>query len=192
MYVVHLRDRELDALPAAATSGRNVERAVVALGDPARVHRIDPDGMVVAAWRRSSSRQSVRKTTIQTYGKAAEKIDLVLIVRCHREMHRVIRPSNESAVVAHHTPRASTVVRPPQCAGLGLPSAPRHAIAGLDESIDALGVARRDCHHDSAHRPCRQSAAGEPLPGEPPVDRPEESTSRAAALASPRLDLELP
>ena len=192
--MIHLRDRQLDVVPAAAATRREAQAVVVRDDEAVSVGRIDPHVVVVADRREASREIDARLAAVDRLRELRrEKVGLVLVVGLDGEARVVVRAAAQPAIGAHHLPGLAAVVAAPERSVLCLRAVRRRqVIAGLDERVDAVRVAARDLDRDLADRRLRQTVLGETLPGGAAVDRFEETAAAAAARAAPRVDLDLP
>ncbi len=217
--VIDLRDGQVHVEPGAAARRRDVHAGVIADDHARRIRRIDPDVVVVAARRRecgrrwraasslrcwrsaaSSASASPAATRLCERGSAvhrmverrAEEIRLVRIVR--RDGHaRVVRLSaREVAVEADHVPVHAAVFGAPQLAVVRGAPVKRVAVARLDQRVNAVGVRAGDRESDFSDLVRRQAVSLELRPVVAAVVRDVDAAPRAAALATPRVELELP
>src|SRR5207245_8138292 len=89
-------------------------------------------------------------------------------------------------------PVRAAVVRAPQLPALGLLVVPWHAVAGLDERVNAAWIRPRDGDRVLAGRLRRQAMAAQARPREAAVARHEQPAAGPSAFAAPRVDFELP
>src|SRR5262245_9544500 len=200
-HVIHLRDWQLNVMPALAAIDRKAQPIVVRDGHAFAVRRVDPHVVVVADRRDRAGQIDAGLTAVHGLGELrGDEERFVLVVRRYGEAGVVVRPAAQPAVGAHHRPVLAAVVAAPERSALRfLTVVGQHAVAGFDECIDAIRVAARNLRRNLPERRRRQAvwvAPGrrwrQPFPRRAAVNRLEESTTRAAAGAAPGMNLELP
>src|SRR6185437_4309193 len=95
-------------------------------------------------------------------------------------------------VAVDELPRCARVVRPPESPGVSRRAVPRDAVTRLDLRVEPLRVGRADADRRLAVRLEREAVPREPLPRRAAVGGLPDAASLAAALATPRVDLDLP
>ena len=191
--MVHLGDGELLAIPGASAVGRNRDVAVVPDDHTVAVGRVDPHVVVVAARRLAERHVHRGRSAVERFReRRTEEIRFVVAVGGHGHAGVVGLAARQLAVVGDDAPRLAAVVRAPQLAVVGRLAVPRHAVAGLDQSIDAARVARRDGEPHLAERLQREAVGGELRPRGAAVARRVDPAPRPAALPAPGVDLDLP
>ncbi len=165
--VIHLRDGQLNLVPAAAAIHREAQAVVVRDDHAIAVGRIDPHVVIVALRREPADQIDRRLAAVDRLAElGGEKPRLVLVVGFDGEARVVMRAAAELAVAAHQFPVLAAVVAAPERPALRrLPVVRRQAVAGLDQRVDAVRIAARDLRRDFADRRVRQAVAGQPLPG---------------------------
>ena len=145
-HVIHLRHWQLDLMPAPAAVDREAQAVVVGDDEPVAVGRIDPHVVVVADRRQAAREIDARLSAVERLGEfRRQKVRLVLIVRLDREPRVVVRTAAQPSIRADQIPGLSAVVAAPERAALRRRAVRRRQpIAGLDQRVDAAGIAARD------------------------------------------------
>ena len=192
--VIHLRERQLGLDPRLAAIDRHRDAAVVAHHHAVAVRGIDPDVVVIAAGILRERRIDDRPSAVQRLRPVRrEEVRLIGVVGRHAHPVVVVRAARDLPVRVHHLPVVAAVVGAEEASGVGrLAVRRRHAIAGLDERVNTIGIRLADAESHFADRLCRHAGTGEFLPGRTTICRFPNATPRAAARASPCLDLDLP
>ena len=104
-----------------------------------------------------------------------------------------MRTAGHLAIVAHELPAFAGVVAAEQPPRVDVRKIrPGHAVARLDERVDALRVGSAHREADFAEWLCRQAVRAETLPGRAGISRFPDAAPRAAARAAPGVNLDLP
>ena len=193
--VIHLRDRQLNLMPAAPAVDREAEAVVVRDDEAVAVGRIDPHVVVVADRREAPRELDAGLAAVERLGELRrQKVRLVFVVRLDREARVVVGASAQPAIRADQLPVVAAIVAAPQRSALGRRAVGgRQSVAGFDQRVDAVrSCSRATCARDLAERRLRQAVTDEMFPGDAAVHRLEQAAAGAAAGAAPRVDLELP
>ncbi len=177
--VVHLADRQSYRRPLPAARRGDQDAEVVADHHAARVLRVRPHVVVVAA------PADLLRGLAAVVGRShhvGREVDLVGVVGHDEHPRVVVGTFVQEPAVVDELPLFPAVVGAPE----------RSALPRLDERVDALRVALSDGDGDLAERRFRQAVPRDPLPRRPAVARNEDPAPGPAALAPPRLDVDLP
>ena len=193
-HVIHLRDRQLNLMPALSAVDRQAEAVVVGDDEAIAVGGIDPHVVVVADGREAAGEIDARLAAVQRLGELGrQEVRLVFVVGLDGEARVVVRASSQAPIGADELPVLAAVVAAPERPALRRRAVgPRQAVAGLDQRVDAAGIAARDLRRDLSDGRLRQPVTVEPFPGESAVDRLVQAAAGAAADPSPGVNLELP
>ena len=191
--MIELRVRQALLQPRAPARLRHRHALIVADDHAVRVRRIDPHVVVIAAGRLLPLLDGERRAGVDRLAeRRVEVVGLVVVVGRDRHPRVVRRAPHRVAVGVDHLPVLAAVVGSPELAALGVLPFPRHAVAGFDQHVHAVGVRVRDRGHHLADRFGGQAVARQLFPRGAAVARHEQPAARAAALAAPRVQLELP
>ena len=144
--VIHLANRELHAMEAAAVHGGDVQAAVIGDHEAIGILRIDPDVVVVAA----PGHFLENFAAIERFEKAAiGDIHFVIVASGNRDANVIASAADQLALIIDSLPVFAGVVRTPK----------RALIFRLYQSEVAVGICRRDGHVDFAQWRLRQAVA---------------------------------
>ena len=192
-HVIQLRVRETLLEPGPPARLRDRDALIVADDHPVRVRRIDPHVVMIAAGCLLTLLRDERRASVDRFAeRCVQVVRLIVVVRRNGHSRVVRRPAHRIAIGVDHPPVVAAIVRSPELATFGVLALPGYAVAGLDQRIDAARIRLGDRRHHLAHRLGRQPVPSELLPCHAAVARHEQPAARAAALASPGVDLELP
>src|SRR5712692_5188684 len=142
-HVVHLPDRQLDALGAPSVLRRQRDASIVRDREAIGVLGIPPDVVIVAAPVDAAEQlASIDRLEERAVGNQ----DLVLVGRRDREVNVVPGAADQLARPVHDAPGCAAIVGAPD----------RSLILGLDERVHAIRIGRRDGDVDLPQRRTRQ------------------------------------
>src|SRR6185312_9702058 len=134
--VIHLRDRELNAMPRAAPRGRDAETAVVRHREPVAVRGIEPDVEVIAARNLLLGKIDHRLSAIQRLREVrCEEVRLVRIVGLDTHAIVVRGATRGLQVGAHELPMLAAIIRAEHPTRVLRLAIARYPVAGLDLSV---------------------------------------------------------
>src|SRR5438093_1063137 len=162
-HVIHLPDRQRDALNAAAVLLCDAETRIVRDHEALRVLRIPPDVVVVAAPVDPLLERAPAVGGLPE--RAVRDEHFVLVHGRNGKMDVIAGAADQRALPVDDAPRTAAVVRAPQ----------RSLVRRLDQRIDATGIVRRDRDVNLSKRRSRQ-----------PFDSPLILTPPAKGLAQGR------
>ena len=177
---VRLCVRERRAKPRPPARPGDVHVAIVGDDDAVLVLRVEPD--VVRVGKDLGHRLRGGAPVTRSIRVLREEIHLVGVSRVDAESPEVAGPPVDDRVAARHRPARAAIVGSPEIALIGC----------FDERVDAPGVAGGDDDADAAQRRVGQALSGEPCPRGAAVARHVKAAARAAVLAVPGMNRELP
>ena len=141
----------------------------------------------------STSCRGARRAAIERAAeRRAEEVELVRIVRGDDGARVVRLPAGEIAIVVDDAPVGAAVVGAPQLTVVGGLPVHGHAVARLDERVHAIGIRASEGDADLADVVRGETVAAQTSPGGSAVGGHIDAGAGPAALASPRVNLELP
>src|SRR5215472_13367901 len=146
--VVHLADRELNAMEAAAVNRGDIEATIVGDYEAVGILRINPNVVIVP----TPGNFFEKFAAIERFEKAAVgDVNFVVVASGNGNADVITRAADELALVIDGLPAFSGVVGAPE----------RALISCLDEREVAIRIGWRDSNIDFAERRFRQAAAFE-------------------------------
>ena len=157
------------------------------------VRWVEPDIVVIASRNLFLRKVDHRRPAIERFREVGrEEVRLVRIVGLDTHAIVVGRAPGRLQVATDEAPVFPGVIRAKETSRVRRLPLARHAVTRLDLRVNAFGHRSADAESDLAEWAQRKTVPDDPRPCGAAVCRLPDSASRAAARASPRVNLDLP